>query len=282
MNSNPIDIQTKEDLARAIEACGIQCFSDIPAHLVDEDTASSWLEAFPPWSGHYIDELYDQVPQKWRNDKFLRVAAKVGCRVLKGLDPEKTPIYRELIEICSVDNSGAFRDIAPSFRNKEGIEFLLSEYIFRLDSLFKDAPWVLAALSDNVILELVSQSMDMSSCDDVVTLRHVARLDVAAKRFATGAWLDLYPMKTVARPESLMDCISQLNGMDMTDEDSFDEESVLMGFAMSHPIDQLVPLMTTRRLQKLLFEMYSTEALAPYLKKSRALRGILLEESLGL
>jgi hypothetical protein len=55
-----------------------------------------------------------------------------------------------------------------------------------------------------------------------------------------------------------------------------------MAYVMTYPMDEVVPLMCERKLHKLVLEMYPKEALTPYMKKYRDLRGVALEEELGL
>lgn len=61
-----------------------------------------------------------------------------------------------------------------------------------------------------------------------------------------------------------------------------DESSTFMACVMREPIDQVVPLMASNRLKKLLLEMYSNEVLAPFMKADTGLRGAMLEQAMGL
>jgi hypothetical protein len=61
-----------------------------------------------------------------------------------------------------------------------------------------------------------------------------------------------------------------------------DRESLHMAYLMTYPMDQVIPLLCEDKKARLVLEMYSKEALAPYVKKYRVLRGVVLEEALGL
>jgi hypothetical protein len=100
-------------------------------------------------------------------------------------------------------------------------------------------------------------------------------MDLIAEKIKFNGWLD---SENYPEPSSLGEAIDYL----LEQRPAFSPEALYMGYVMLYPIDDVVPAMKGNRLAKLLLEMYPAEALKPYMKRNNALRGVILEDAMGL
>lgn len=107
-----------------------------------------------------------------------------------------------------------------------------------------------------------------------VLLRSRGRLDLVAETIEVHGW----PSNRIDVPSSLEEAV------DLVLESNLGQyrETLYMGYVMLFPIEDVVPAMKGARLKKLLLEMFPAEALQPFMKRDKALKGVLLEDAMGL
>lgn len=266
-------------------------FADIPEQFMDEDIVCDWLH----YAGSPIEKYYAQVPQKWRSDGFLQFAAFNGCNVLKDTSPDQTLCYRALVARCAVNDCWSLRDVHPEFRDDE----ILKAVSKRLKSheflnLIKEIDWIGPAMSDALLRECCSDDFEFALDappgllgHDIVeyldlrwpkvfrTIRDRGRFDLLSEKFSKDGWPGNY---NLLEPSTLSQAIEELR---YTSRINY-PETMYMAYIMRFPLDEVVPAMSGSRLKKLLLEMYPKEALTPYLKHDKGLKGIFLEDALGI
>lgn len=272
-------------------------FYELPREFQNFEMAHEWFMHKIKAGNEPLEDCYYQIHISLRLPNFVPLVARdADINILNSFDT-RLPGYRELSEAFVRKNYKHMDVIDPDVRREMMPEFT-GLNIPRAHLLAKEFDWFRGELSPsrfktccmNIDFFLDTPEEDMPA--DVAryamienycvitaqTLRARGRVGLLADQISAGGWPDNDYVKDTVPPTSLADGVERLAASAPGKE----HETLYMAYLMSQQMDQVVPLMTTRRLQKLLFEMYSTEALAPYLKKSRALRGILLEDSLGL
>jgi hypothetical protein len=271
-------------------------FAEIPKEFQTQEVIQEWMLLKQHAAKESLADCYQEIPPELRSNELIEWAAGNGINVIEGLDPSH-PGYIDLAHICFRRNYQHIASVDSAVRRKILHKFC-AENIADIHSIAKEFDWFRGELNTTCFktcsmnieffLDTPQEMMSADVCEyalignycviTALTLRARGKVNLLADQISAGGWPDNKYVQDTIQPTSLTDGVNRLTASAPGKE----HETLYMAYIMSHPMDQVVPLMTNRRLQKLLFEMYSTEALAPYLKKSRALRGILLEESLGL
>lgn len=281
----------KAEVHEAIIRGGFERFADIPEQFLDEDIVCDWLH----YAGSPIEKYYAQVPQKWRSDGFLQFAAFNGCNVLKDTSPDQTLCYRALVGRCVANDCWSLSNVHPEFRDDEilkavskrlkGADFLM---------LIKEIDWIGPAMSDDLVRECCSEDFEFALGappgllrQDIIeyldlkwpkvlrTIRDHGRLDLLSIKLAKDGWPENHNLLS---PTSLPQAIDELRHTSRINY----PETLYMAYIMRFPIEDVVSAMSGSRLKKLLLEMYPKEALTPFLKQDNGLKGIFLEDAMGL
>jgi hypothetical protein len=287
----------------ALNSGEVRCFTDLPECFQTPDMAIYYLQHFTKYSDVNSEFQYNTVPKHCRTDAFLMTAATIGCRVLRDTTPEDTEIYRDLaVATIGVSRLG-FKDVPPAFRDVEMVECIIRKFPREIHSMMGRVDWLIDAMSDDqldrccqedlmVALDApahrikgsVSQylHLDKLTGTQIVNIRSKGRLDLIALKLKEEKWpFPLFGAEGESmpiEPESMEKLLGRL-------EDSGPNtpyETIYMACMMREPIDQVVSLMASNRLKKLLLEMYSEAELAPYLKDDNQLKGAYLEDALGI
>jgi hypothetical protein len=273
-----------------------QHFADIPFEFQTHEIANEWFLQKQHKNTEPLADCFRQIPQHLRSIELVRWAADDGINAIEGLDAQH-PEYQELAQICVLKNYQHIVSVHPDVRQAL-LPVFCAIHITKIHQVDKEFEWFRSALTPEC-LRICTQNIDffLDTPEEQITtdisqytmtqnfcvwlaygLRKRGKIHLLAERIAAGDWPKDNYVKNIEKPISLLNGRYKLTAS----ESGKEHETLYMAYLMSYPMDEVVPLMKGRRLQKLLFEMYSTEALAPYLKKSRELRGILLEDSLGL
>jgi hypothetical protein len=279
----------------------VRCFTDLPECFQTPENAIFFLQRAPKDADVNIDFQYNTVPKNCRTDAFLMAAATFGCRVLKDTYPEDTRFYREIATSAISASRLSIKDVSPAFRDEEMLERIIKRYPGEIHSLMGRIDWLVEAMSDDqldrccqydfmVALDAPSHRikgdigrylhLDKLDGHGIVYVRRQGRLDLIASCLKDKPW-PFPPSAAQMMPTFPRSRDHLLTLLDKSDPDT-PYETVYMACMMNEPIEQVVPLMVNNRLKKLLLEMHSQEALAPYLKADVGLRGLMLEEAIGL
>ena len=272
-------------------------FYELPREFQNFEMAHEWFMHKIKAGIKPLEECYHQIPISLRLPNLVPLIARdADISILDGFDT-RLPGYRELAEAFVRKNYKHMDVIDPDVRREMMPEFTGLNFS-RAHLLAKEFDWFRGELSPsrfktccmNIEFFLDTPEEDMPA--DVaryamienycvitaLTLRARGRVGLLADQISAGGWPDNDYVKDTVQPTSLADGVERLAASAPGKE----HETLYMAYLMAQPMEEVIPLMCEQKLAKLALEMYSKEALAPYLKKYRVLRGVVLEDALGL
>jgi hypothetical protein len=273
-------------------------FAEFPDDLQTSEMARKWLLHKINRFNESLEACYEEIPKKLRTFEVMLCAAKNGqINVLKGLDPLQATGYVILAEAVTRRDWRRIASVHPDYRWQ-----VLSDYcwihINEVHKIAKEFDWFRGALQQDVF-ETCCMNVDFALDSPVETIpenqlqemmvknysaypafRERGMFRLMADRILVGDWPPEVADIGFAgiKPTSLEDGVHWLTKC----EQSQDHETLYMAYAMTYPIEQVVPAMRGTRLKKLLLEMYSPKELKPFLRADRELSGLMLEDGLGL
>jgi hypothetical protein len=281
------------DVNVAISNNLVHSFVEIPKHLQSAEVAQEWCISMHSVKKKPLETCMAEVPADLWSPKFLLTLTNLGCNILKFIDPEDK--FCQELGFTSVRiNYKHLASLDEKYRSQFA-EHLAWNNCREMHFIAKAFPWIRGHLTEDAVIhccanidfvmgyEVIPEGIArrlLINGDGFEAIRAHGRLDILAEQIAAGEWPQRlsafgYPGEC---PKSLDDgiyCASETLA-------NKDRQALYMAYVMTHPMDQVVPLMCERWLYRLVLEMYSKEALTPYMKKYRDLRGALLEDSLGL
>jgi hypothetical protein len=290
---------TQDEVIEAIQSGRILNFRDIPEHLCNESTAIDWVIGSPSPGIYDLDLKYEQIPLSFRTDHFMRLAATNGCNVLKDTRPDQCSIYRELARLSIARTRQAMMYLDPSFRDDEMMRHIVRHYGDEMRSWSTRIDWLIDALSDDLFDQCckddfmfaldapahrmkgdIGRYLHLDGMDrhELMYIRIRGRLDLIAAKLRDEEWPFRSPLADLKAPESM----DELLGLLENSRPDSSDEGVYMACMMNEPIHVVVPAMASNRFKKLLLEMYSAEALEPFVKADTGLKGAMLEQAIGL
>lgn len=246
-----------------------------------------------------IEACYQEIPVELRSLQLMFCAAdKTGINVLQGLDWRTSPDYISIAQAVTAKYHKQLAFVPPEVRSLILPGFCMT-HIHRISIVAKDLDWLRAEMPQDVFerccvdtrfaldspiervpVSVLQKMMTSNYYDAYSRLRKKGLLSVMADRIVAGDWQDKgFSIATTAfKPASLEDGIQKLKET----KPGSDHETLYMAYAMTYPMDQVVSAMRGKRLVALLVEMYTVEALKPFMRVDRELSGLLLEDGLGL
>jgi hypothetical protein len=289
-------------LEEVLVAIGAGCypgFLDIPARHHSEATAIAWLEHEWKYGTPDLRARYEQIPANCRTFDFMCKAATFRCDVLKDATPEQYADYEGIARTAIVHSWIALHDLDLRFREKM-VGDILSCWNTRIDAIVRSCKWLLELIPDDLVEVYAGNNMLFAfeaqhrlqeplqryvclnrlsrTSAELKAIREMRRLDLLADKIREGHWFRGEKYFKPDQPNSLQEGILWLNGASGAPH----YETLYLCYVMTYPIEEVVPAMEGSRLKKLLLEMYSAEALAPFMKVDAGLRGVMLEEAMGL
>jgi hypothetical protein len=271
------------DVNVAISNNLVHSFAEIPKHLQSGEVAEEWFVSMIQVKKKPLEDCLSEVPPKFWTAQFMTTVANSGCNILRYIDPGRDPMHLNIGMMCARVNYKNLVSLDPKYNARE------------IDVIARDFPWVrdhmpasvvhfcclnidfamgYKVLPDGVGKEIMTNGYGFNK------IRAHGRLDVLAEQIAEGEWPTILPKSELPGPKPR----SLENGIGFISQcmSGSDRESLHMAYLMTYPMDQVIPLLCEDKKARLVLEMYSKEALAPYVKKYRVLRGVVLEEALGL
>jgi hypothetical protein len=287
---------TREELIRDVRGWEVEySFKNLPKEHLDRDLIKEWL------SGPY-GEL-SQVPKHLLDDDIRRHAitfAHEQCHdiPLKSILVSDTPNYEELALLSLRESSTFMAYVDPSVYSEA---FFLKALQASGASMMHFEPgrgnakieWtqamIDAAISQSCSYltyfhksQIKKESFKRMLIDGVASAIDIA--DAGFADFIGDAMRDGYWPKDEKKPSSLDEALCFLQD---AKKSSRTREIYYTAFVRHHPIEDVIPLMKSAKMQSLMLEIYTSEELMPHLR-SGLLRGAgtvkarLVEDGLGL
>lgn len=283
------------DVNVAISNGLVRRFDDIPKHLQSEDVAFEWFLSMVTSRGEKeYESWFCQVPEALRSARLLVAASNTGGNILGHIDLGKDNDHQSSGLRCMRKNYKNLVALDPGYRYLAA-EHLAWNSVHNVHLIAREFSWFrdhlnsselerccvnIDFLLDSTYLPEGIRRRILMDGEGLDTIRARGRLDVLADQITAGWWPKKISTFELSgpRPTSIEEAVKWIP---LCQPDKV-VESLYMGYLMTQPMDQVIPLMCEQKLGKLVLEMYSEEDLAPYVRKYRSLRGARLEDALGL
>jgi hypothetical protein len=273
-------------------------FDQIPAELQTSDVAYHWLKAMIDLGVKPVQDFWVQIPLELLTDKLRKRAVMASSEILKLIEPEDTEDYLQLFIFAHKSGDNAAQYIHPDYRMTATVEAMIESSVF-FEKAYKANPWVAAVMTPE-LLERASQNYIRFMCDlprekisqaalnahlgkgykGYLQMRGAKKLKLAAEHLKASGWPESDGIFEVEQAEPR----NTPEGFERLCENVLNARvfALNMAWLINQPMDEVLELMGNRRYMHLIREMYTFEELMPFMKTHKQLKGLLLEESLGL
>lgn len=274
-------------------------FDSIPEALRDTEVAIKWIQTSSPQAFSRTANVLEQIPKHLVNDEVRRAAVNHDISALRYIHPDETDIYLELVLKVTGSSIFGYKYVHESFQTQATVEAIIENCHFHL-TMSPLQEWVRPFLTQEMIdqvgatsyrfaISIGFEKMSWSSLkallinssdyyEDLV-LRGKSHLLV--KMVQDGGWPAMIGGEKCYKPRGLFELaglITQYNGEGA-------QYRLYCALLQTFPINFAIKVMKTPAQQKILLSLYPHDDLLAYAKtltNSRALRGMLIEDALGL
>jgi hypothetical protein len=253
-------------------------FADIPEHLKTQKVAAGWFGFIAHDDYLKIQENWQQIPKELVTDALRNTAIGMDAGIIKHIDPDDTDHYLALFAKAHATSFRVTKLLHPDYKNSQTVEAML-ESPGEFELSFLANAWVAEVMtaeqretasrfSAKVMARLPVDKISENAlyihlCEGVIGyhyLREVRKLRLAADFLRSGHWPELsdHVVGTQDRPKDASEAFRLVN-----EPENALVQSLNMAFLMTYPIEEVMALMTTRKLVKLAMEMYTEEELRP-------------------
>jgi hypothetical protein len=288
---------TRKEFINGIRGSDVYRFEDIPKEYLDKEVLMEWLLS----EGGALSE----VPKHLVDDEIRKQAVgatheamDVHHYPLKSISLDETPCYEELALLALGQCEWNMQHVDPALHNEAFFLKALEVNPQSMMHFFSGWGSVPKIEWTEAMIDLaVSKSLDYLKHFDpsqvkveslkklireggytVIRLAQAGLLDVIGEMMGEGYW----PEK-VQKPSSLEDALDALQDRTLLPF----YRVYYTAFVRHHPIESVLPLMKSPKMQALMLEVYRDDELIPHLrtgllKGAPRVRGKLLENGLGL
>jgi hypothetical protein len=289
--------QLLKDLGNQDYSAVFTDFQVIPESLRDSDVAFMWLYSSINLRSQSSEWSLQQIPKHLVNDKIRRLAVESGVRALKFIDPKDTDIYLDLVLIATATHGHGFMVVHESFRTTETVNAILDHDPKHMTLLGLGQQWIKPLLTQEMIdrvgasnytfaMNVGIQKVAWASAKamllnnavyyaDLITRGHRNLLD---KMVQEGGWPERIQNRKPYKPKGIFELASIIT---QSKEGSSDRH-LYCALLKTFPTDRVLKVMYTKEQRKILLDVYPPEVLLAHAKKNKPLRGMLLEDALGL
>jgi hypothetical protein len=272
-------------------------FQVIPEDLRDSEVAFQWLQSSVTLRNQSSDWALKQIPKHLVNDQIRRLALEFGIRALQVIHPSDTEIYLELVLKATAAHGHAFMMVHESFRTTETVNAILDHDPKHMTLLGLGQQWVKPLLTQEMIdrvgarnytfaMNIGIQNVAWASAKamllknavyypDLVIRGHGDLLD---KMIKEGGWPETIKNRRPYKPKGIFELASIIS----QSQKGSAERHLYCALLKTFPTDRILKAMYTREQRKILLDIYPSEVLLAQAKSNKHLKGMLLEEALGL
>lgn len=291
----------KETLLRSLESKeNVALFSSIkviPESLLDSEVALKWLETSVSFRGYGSDSALEEIPKHLINDEIRRRAVKLGVRALFVIDPDDTDIYMELVLMATAISNFGYIMIDERFHTRATVEAIINHDPRHMSLEWEGQAWVkpfltqddidrISAISYHFMMSVGADKVAWSSVKAVLINNPTYYPDLVqrggggllVRMIQDGGWPAKLGGQNLYRPKGIFELASLIS---KTPEGQV-KYHLYCAYLKTFPTSQVIKVMYTEPQRRLLLSLYPQDVLVEHAKTSRPLRGLLLEDALGL
>jgi hypothetical protein len=279
-------------------------FTDIPQALRTPENVLNWLMAMHTTDKEGMSEHYVQIPKDLLGEDLFKFAVQYDPEILGFIAPEQTSSYQDLCVSAFVGDFMAPAIFHEDFRTTETVERMIKMPTFaikpaKFSKSFEAIPWVESVMTPELFESASKASFDfmkfrpLSEASESALEMHfgngfegyrqarkAGRLDLSAQFIRNGHWPKAYndSNEEIEKPKTLNVALE----LAVAYENWFGLCSIYLSFLKAHSIEEVIPLITTRKHVSLVIELFSEAELRPFMNTNRHLKAGLLESALGL
>lgn len=276
-------------------------FAMVPDEFKTPEGACGWMLGQIYNDNPPLLEFFSQIPPALVSDDLRIIALDKNSSFIDHIDPKDTDQYLALFllayKLCW--KRGQTLQPHPDYQTVSTVEGMIAlANIPAFERCIYHQPWIAQVMTPAQIATVSEASFELMlrfpnvmpgdraldkhlkhTNNGYIALRKAKRLEWAACYVKSGGWPtpDALFESEQPRPKDIHEALKFI----VSDSKKVCQ-ALYMAWLMTQPIEHVIPQMDSRKLINLAMEMYSPEALRPYLKVNRHLKAALLEESLGL
>lgn len=231
-------------------------------------------------------------------DELRRKAISKSVRSLIYIEPSHTETYKDLVIYGLSHSHMAFVMMDDSLKTTEFLAEVADKVPGAIDLKWNSQDWIYDAMTPEIRNKAIKAGLDfaLSLPAEEVTwnewkhlfktqpnsadaLRLAKRTDLFIRFLQEGGWPDHIDGIVLPRPNSVEDVATTL--MQSLD-DTLPEYHIYKAKLLSFPVSDVVRVMDTDERLEILMDYYPEKTLRQNMKHSRALRGKMLENDLGM
>jgi hypothetical protein len=271
-------------------------FDDL--ELKTSEIAVYWMQSMlnlPVVKG--VINYWAQVPAELVSDELRKLAVKSEFSMLKVIDPKDCDDYLAIFRVALDRSTLAVGFVHADYQSTATIDVVLDESPKVFQYIYRDSPWVSKVITSEQIeraSRLNATFMGLLPRDQVsqeamdnnlgkgyagwLALRGIGNLKLAAEYMKDGYWPESDGSDlNFKKPSTVQEAVGVLR----TTKHLL-EQSLNMYYLMNQPIEEVISLMANKDSIGFVREMYTDEELRPLMKTNRFLKGVFLEDELGL
>lgn len=292
---------TKDEFIAKMHRTNPEDFFDIdsiPMQIADTEVYTQWFHHVVDNSVLPGDIAFAAIPRSFITDDLRRTAIRESVSALDHISPGDTEGYEDLLFYALEQSPSAFRMMDNSFKTVEFLAALVERLPRVFDMKHRAQDWVATLMTPGMREAVLKTNawFALSLPEDQVTWDHwrhlcksdmqcpsalndAGRLDLFSRFLGEGSWPELDPEVIAIKK---IEDIAELAGLVMEIPDHYYEYLLYKAKLMSFPLKDVVTALDKAPMADLLRDLYPDDALRPFMRHNRALRGLLLENDLGM
>ena len=276
-------------------------FSDInciPPEIADAEVYQAWYEHVVENRGAGADLTLAEIPLRFVTDDLRRQAIKGTVRSLIYIKPDEVEPYEDLLIYGLKESRGAFMMMDESFKTVQFLNRVIEEVPSAFDLEWNSQAWIYELLStemkERILLTNVQFALSLPDgevskehwthlcktsmyCPEILEGR--GRLDIFSEFLREGNWPDLDPeiinFKRTEDITEIADLFTQI-------PDEYYEHRLYQAKLLTFPVQDIVKAMDSLPKVNRLMQLFPEAELRNHMRFNRTLRGMLLENDLGM
>lgn len=270
----------------------------IPAEIADAEVYGAWYSHVVEECGAGGDLTLAQIPKRFVTDDLRREAIRHTTRSLIYIDPSDTDGYEDLVLYGLERSKSAFQMMHDSLKTHEFLVKVIERAPDAFDLRWSAQAWIVDLLTQEMMNQILLSSVlfALSLPEDKVCweqwkhlcrthlqcpeiLNDANRLDIFTRFLGEGNWPEIDPEVLNFKKT---DDIHEIAGLATEIPEEYYEHLLYKAKLLTFPVEEIVAAMNTVARAEYLQVLFTEEVLRRHMKLNRALRGMFLENDLGM